>query len=177
MPIPFAACQRWLKARREDGRISGQPWPAAPTRSGRAMGRGLRGARAGCCARDAGPRCSASPRESARLSGAPAELRTAQVLIFPGLGAATYFYPSPPASSALVSPPPTTPGCQSTPSQRAAGGRTLRFGFHRRIFPFAFFIAWKEASFLQSGSRRSLASSRRKRTFPRVGGPSGGASS
>lgn len=36
--LPSAACQRWLKARREDGRISGQPWPAAPTRSWRATG-------------------------------------------------------------------------------------------------------------------------------------------
>lgn len=115
-PFPLRLGKRWLKARREDGRISGHPWPAAPTRFGRATGKGPRGARAGCCARDAAPRCSATPRESERRSGAPAELRTAQVLVLPGLRAATYFYPSPPASSGLASPPPTAPGCQSTPS-------------------------------------------------------------
>lgn len=39
------------------------------------------------------------------------------------------------------------------------------------IFPFAFFSALKQASFLRSHSRRSLASGKRKRTFPGIGGP------
>lgn len=36
--LPFAACQRWLRARRED-RFSVEPWPAFPTPSPKAAGR------------------------------------------------------------------------------------------------------------------------------------------
>lgn len=76
-PFPLRLGKRWLKARREDGRISGHPRPAALTRFGRATGRGLRGARAGCCARDAG-RVAPPPRGS--LSAARGPLRSCERL-------------------------------------------------------------------------------------------------
>lgn len=74
-----------------------------------------------------GTAAAVAPPPRWRLSaaqGAPAELRPAQVCIFPGPRAATHSYPSPPASSTLASAHyPLQAASQRLLSEQGDGGR------------------------------------------------------
>lgn len=96
-----------------------------------------------------------APPPRRRLSaaqGPPAELRPAQVPTFPGLRAAAHSEPSPAASSALApAHSPLQAASPRLPSERRAQ-RLRALGLLRPVFPFAFFLALREESVLQSPS-------------------------
>lgn len=156
-----------------------QPCPGAPTRSPKAAGREvLKGQGQGqghgqgfACG---SPCCPAIPPVSGCRSGAPVELRCSQVLTFPRFPGCLQLL-TPLLREALPWPLPIRGHNCRLPVDTVGAGGVQRdcapLAFLVPIFPFAFFSALKQVSFLRSPFPQSLASGKRKSTFPGIGGP------